>query len=90
MMDGKAVEQAPRTVLKRQVEKARKLGYEMKSGVECEFFLISPDGSAISDEADRQSKPCYDQAALMRRYDVVVGNLRRDARSRLEALPERP
>jgi glutamine synthetase len=70
-MDGKPVEQAPRTVLKRQIEKAKKLGYELKTGVECEFFLTSPDGTAISDGADKQEKPCYDQAALMRRYDVV-------------------
>jgi glutamate---methylamine ligase len=26
---------------------------------------------AISDSADHQSKPCYDQQALMRRYDVI-------------------
>ncbi len=43
----------------------------MQSGVECEFFLIAPDGTAISDAADRQKKPCYDQSALMRRYDVI-------------------
>ena len=30
-----------------------------------------PDGSAISDPFDVQEKPCYDQQALMRRYDVV-------------------
>jgi glutamine synthetase len=39
--------------------------------VECEFFLISPDGSTISDAGDHQAKPCYDQQALMRRYDVI-------------------
>jgi glutamine synthetase len=39
--------------------------------VECEFFLISPDGSTVSDAADHQAKPCYDQQALMRRYDVI-------------------
>ncbi|MFC5068922.1 type III glutamate--ammonia ligase [Flaviflagellibacter deserti] len=71
VMNGKAVEQAPRVVLKRQIEKAAALGYEMKSGVECEFFLISPDGTSISDTADKQEKPCYDQSALMRRYDVI-------------------
>ena len=43
----------------------------MKTGVECEYFLIAPDGSAISDGADTQAKPCYDQQALMRRYDVI-------------------
>ena len=43
----------------------------MKSGVECEYFLISPDGNSIADPRDTQSKPCYDQSALMRRYDLI-------------------
>ena len=71
-MDGKPVEQAPRWVLKRQLEKAAAQGLEMKTGVECEYFLISPDGKEISDVSDRQSKPCYDQSALMRRFQVVT------------------
>ncbi|MEJ1936752.1 type III glutamate--ammonia ligase, partial [Nostoc sp. NIES-2111] len=59
-------------LLKRLIADAAKDGYELKSGVECEFFLISPDGTGISDAADRQAKPCYDQSALMRRYDVIT------------------
>ena len=47
-------------------------GYDMKTGVECEYFMILPDGSAISDGADTQSKPCYDQQALMRRYETIT------------------
>jgi glutamate---methylamine ligase len=43
----------------------------MKTGVECEFHLVTPDAAAISDPADLQAKPCYDQASLMRRYDVI-------------------
>ena len=70
-MSGSPVEASPRIALKRQVARARQAGYRMKSGVECEFFLIQPDGSAISDSRDSQTKPCYDQAALMRRYDVI-------------------
>jgi glutamine synthetase len=70
-MSGKLVEQAPRNILKRMVAKAAEKGLELKTGVECEFFLLSPDGGAISDAADTQSKPCYDQSALMRRYDVI-------------------
>ena len=31
--------------------------YELKSGVECEFFLITPDGKAIADAADRRPSP---------------------------------
>ena len=71
-MDGKPVEQAPRILLKSLIGKLAALGYQMKTGVECEFFLITPDGEAISDGADRQAKPCYDQQALMRRYEVIT------------------
>ncbi|MFB3045522.1 MAG: type III glutamate--ammonia ligase [Acidiferrobacterales bacterium] len=70
-MNGKEVEASPRIVLKRQIERAQKLGHRMKTGVECEYFLVTPDGKAISDERDVQEKPCYDQSALMRRYDVI-------------------
>ena len=70
-MHGKPVEQAPRNALKRMLKKAEDMGYSLKSGVECEYFLVSADGEALSDPADTQSKPCYDQSALMRRYDVV-------------------
>jgi glutamine synthetase type III len=69
IMDGKPVEQNPRQILKRVIAGAA--DYDFKTGVECEYFLIMPDGSGISDGADRQAKPCYDQQALMRRFDVV-------------------
>jgi glutamine synthetase len=70
-MDGKEVEASPRIVLKRQLARAETSGYRMKTGVECEYFLINQDGTGISDPADTQSKPCYDQQALMRRYPVI-------------------
>src|SRR5690606_26055487 len=70
-MDGKIVEQSPRNLLKRVIAEAANQKMQLKSGVECEFFLVAPNGEAISDEADRQSKPCYDQSALMRRYDFI-------------------
>jgi len=71
-MNDKPVAHAPRNVLKRLVAEAAAKGYELKSGVECEFFLITPDGTEVCDTADRQTKPCYDQQALMRRYDVIT------------------
>jgi glutamine synthetase len=43
----------------------------VKTGIEAEFFLLSPDGSKISDEYDTAAKPCYDQQAVMRRYEVI-------------------
>jgi glutamate---methylamine ligase len=32
---------------------------------------LSGDGAGVADGRDTQEKPCYDQAALMRRYDVI-------------------
>ena len=70
-MNGKPVDASPRIMLKKQIKKLSKQGLTMKSGVECEYFLISPDGDSIADPRDTQSKPCYDQSALMRRYDLI-------------------
>ena len=70
-MGGKQVKASPRVMLKNQIEKLSKKDLIMKSGVECEYFLISPDGSKIADDRDTQPKPCYDQSALMRRYDLI-------------------
>ena len=70
-MDGKEVEASPRVALKRQLAKASRKGYRMKTGVECEYHLITPDGTELADGADTQAKPCYDQLALMRQYPVV-------------------
>lgn len=70
-MDGKEVEASPRVALKRQIAKAEKKGYRVKTGVECEYFLVNQEGSELSDPYDTQTKPCYDQQALMRRYPVV-------------------
>lgn len=70
-MEGKPVAASPRVMLKQQIARAEAQGLHMKTGVECEYFLTTPDGLALSDPLDVQSKPCYDQQALMRRYPVI-------------------
>ena len=70
-LHGVPLAQAPRHVLKRQLAAAESKGYRLKSGVEAEFFLLQPDAAAIADNGDRQAKPCYDQAALIRRYELI-------------------
>lgn len=70
-VDGEPIVQTPRLILKRILKKAKKRGFIIKTGVECEYFLLSPDGQEISDSRDRAAKPCYNQQSLMRRYDVV-------------------
>jgi glutamine synthetase len=72
VMEDDFVDQAPRNVLNRLVSEAAAEGMHVKTGVEAEFFLLTPDGSQISDEFDTASKPCYDQQAVMRRYDVIA------------------
>ena len=70
-LEGKPVKASPRVMLKDQIKELAKKNLKMKSGVECEYFLISQDGSNIADPRDIQSKPCYDQSALMRRYELI-------------------
>ena len=72
MMEGAEVAQAPRNVLRRQIAAAAQEGLRVKTGIEAEYFLLLPDGSEISDPLDTAAKPCYDQQAVMRRYDVVA------------------
>ncbi|NJN62158.1 MAG: type III glutamate--ammonia ligase [Coleofasciculaceae cyanobacterium RL_1_1] len=71
-MNGEPVVQAPRYVLKQTLSQAEALGYRVQTGVECEYFLLSAAGDELSDLGDRASKPCYDQQALMRRFDIIA------------------
>src|SRR6266508_1866829 len=51
----------PRTILRRQLEKARTAGYEFMMGLELEYFLLRSDGNGgikIADELDDLEKPC--------------------------------
>ena len=71
VMEGEDVAQAPRNVLRRLIAEAAEEGMHVKTGIEAEFFLLTPEGDQISDPFDTAAKPCYDQQAVMRRYDVV-------------------
>ena len=68
-INGAPVQHAPRVVLQSVLSQAKK---QVKSGVECEFFVLTADGKSLADSADRQPKPCYDQQSLMRRGDMIV------------------
>ena len=72
VMENEDVAQAPRNVLRRLVDEAASEGLRVKTGIEAEFFLLTADGSEISDPLDTAAKPCYDQQAVMRRYDVIA------------------
>ena len=70
-MDGKPVAASPRVMLQAQLARAAKRQWRPMSGVECEYFLLDAEGGGIADARDTQEKPCYDQSALMRRYEVI-------------------
>ncbi len=65
-MNGEVVNQAPRATLRRVLERADSMGYSVLTGVEPEFFLID------ADNRDVREKPCYDQQALLRQYDIIA------------------
>jgi glutamine synthetase len=64
----------PRTILRRQLERARAKGFVLKMGLELEFFLVrqKEDGAIeIADPLDTLEKPCYDLKGLTRNYDFL-------------------
>ena len=71
VMEGEDVAQAPRNVLRRLIAEAAEDGMHVKTGIEAEFFLMTPEGDQISDSFDTAAKPCYDQQAFVRRMDVI-------------------
>lgn len=72
VMQNQRLAQAPRNVLARLVAEAAEMGLTVKTGIEAEFQLLNPEGTAIADLADNATKPCYDQLAILRRYDMIA------------------
>ena len=73
-VEGEPWPYCPRTILRRQLEKAKALGYEFKIGCELEYFLVrrKEDGSIeLADPLDTLDQPCYDMRALTRNLDFV-------------------
>src|SRR5471030_2140262 len=65
-VDGEEWPYDPRTILRRQLEKARAKGFEFKIGTELEYFLIKQENGVIriADPLDDLEKPCYDLKGL--------------------------
>jgi glutamine synthetase len=64
----------PRTILRRQLARAREMGFELMLGCELEYFLVRrlEDGSIeVADKLDTLEQPCYDMRALTRNLDFV-------------------
>jgi glutamine synthetase len=74
-VEGEEWPYCPRTILRRVLARAREQGFELKMGLELEYFLVEQreDGSiAVADRYDTLEKPCYDMAGLTRRYDFLT------------------
>jgi glutamine synthetase len=65
----------PRTILQRQLARAREQGYLFNVGVEAEFMLLqrTEQGDYVPwDTLDTLGKPCYDLRALHRNLDLMT------------------
>jgi glutamine synthetase len=74
-VEGQEWPYCPRTILRRQLDRAAALGYEFKIGIELEYFLVRrrEDGSIeVADQLDTLAQPCYDMRALTRNLDFVT------------------
>ena len=74
-VDGEEWPYDPRTILRRQLDRARSKGFEFMIGLELEYFLIRPDGNGgieLADPLDDLEKPCYDLKGLTRNYDFLT------------------
>lgn len=74
-VEGEPWPYCPRTILRRQVERARQAGFELKLGCELEYFLVrrtDDGGIEVADTMDTLAQPCYDMRALTRSFDFVA------------------
>jgi glutamine synthetase len=73
-VDGEPWPYDPRTILRRQLARARAKGFEFNMGLELEYFLVrqKEDGSiSVADPLDDLEKPCYDLKGLTRNYQFL-------------------
>jgi glutamine synthetase len=74
-VNGAAWSYCPRTILQRQLARAKEQGYLFNVGVEAEFMLLqrTEQGDYMPwDPLDTLGKPCYDLRALHRNLDVMT------------------
>ena len=74
-VNGRPWPYCPRTILQRQLERALKMGYVFRIGVEPAFFLLQKKhegGYEPYDPLDGLAKPRYDLGALSRSLDVMT------------------
>lgn len=73
-VEGEPWPYCPRTILRRQLDRAASMGLTFKTGMEAEFFLVKRDADGkvrVADDLDTLDQPCYDMKALTRQYDFI-------------------
>lgn len=87
-VDGQPFEACPRQALKRACARLAERGWQLRTGIEPEFFLLrrNGEGFAPADELDRLNKPSYDLKALARQSDFLHALHDALARSGLDVL----
>jgi glutamine synthetase len=74
-VEGEEWPYCPRTILRRALDRAAQKGYELKIGLELEYFLVRDDGNGgieLADPLDTLEKPCYDLRGLTRNYPFLA------------------
>lgn len=74
-VEGESWHYCPRTILKKQLDRAHKIGYTFNVGIEAEFMLLKLDDNGEYtpwDTLDIMDKPCYDLKALYRNLDMMT------------------
>jgi glutamine synthetase len=84
--DGSAVDVAPRTVLKRQVERAAKRGYSFTAGYELEFYLYRETSESAAAKGYRNLRPATPGVATFNLHraaalEDVIGAIREGMRA---------
>ena len=74
-VNGEPWSYCPRTILLRQLDRAKKNGYTFNVGVEAEFMILKQNERgeyAPYDSLDILEKPCYDLVTLNRNLDLMT------------------
>ena len=72
-VDGQPFDACPRQVLRRALARLAERGWQLRTGIEPEFFLLKhgPTGWQPADDFDRLDKPSYDLKSLRRQLGFL-------------------
>lgn len=71
-VDGRPFDACPRQCLKRQLDRLAEGGWQLRTGIEPEFFLLQRQPWRAADPHDRLAKPSYDLKSLPRQAPFLL------------------